>query len=131
MNLTKHFLRYCIAGGIAYVIDFLTLYALATYFHIYYLASATAGFCLGIVIVYLFSVRWIFETRAVADRRREFAGFTLIGIAGLGINNLTMYALTDGLGMHLMASKLAAAGLVLAFNFSARRHFLFLKRNRP
>lgn len=129
MNLTRQFVRYCIAGGIAYVIDFLTLYVLATYFHIYYLASATAGFCLGIVVVYLFSVRWIFETRAVADRRREFAGFALIGIAGLGINNLTMYLLTDGVGIHFMASKLAAAGLVLAFNFGARRHFLFSGRS--
>lgn len=131
MNLTKQFLRYCIAGGIAYVIDFLTLYVLATYLHIHYLASATVGFCLGIVVVYLFSIRWIFENRTIADRRHEFTIFVLIGIAGLGINNLTMYLLTDGLGMHFMASKIAAAGLVLTFNFNARRHFLFLERDNP
>lgn len=129
MNLSKQFLRYCLAGGIAYVIDFLTLYVLATYLRLHYLAAATAGFCLGIAAVYLLSIFWIFETRIVADRRHEFAIFLLIGIAGLGINNLTMYLLTNGLGLYFMASKLAAAGLVLTFNFSARRHFLFQERN--
>jgi putative flippase GtrA len=58
----------------------------------------------------------------------EFTLFTLVGIAGVGINQLLMYLMVDGLDLNEMLSKMVAAILVLMWNFGARKLILFKKK---
>ncbi|OYX89929.1 MAG: hypothetical protein B7Y78_14170, partial [Caulobacter sp. 35-67-4] len=48
-----------------------------------YLIAAAIGFGAGIAVTYLLSVSVVFRHRPIADRRREFAGFLGVGLAGL------------------------------------------------
>ena len=54
----------------------------------YYLFAAPVGFALGLALIYLLSVRWVFVERRLANPRVEFIVFALIGLAGMGINEL-------------------------------------------
>ena len=54
--------------------------------------------------------------------------FALVGIAGVGINQLLMYLMVDGLSLNEMVSKMVAAVLVLMWNFGARKLLLFKKK---
>jgi putative flippase GtrA len=91
----------------------------------HYLVSAALGFTLGLLTVYLLSIRWVFATRRIQNSHHELMLFTLIGIGGLGVNELGMYFLTEILLLHYMFSKLVVSFLVFTWNFGARKFMLF------
>lgn len=124
-RLFRQFLAYIIVGGIAFACDFAILYGLTEFLRFHYLISASAGFLAGLVTNYLLCISFIFDYRALSNTAHEFLLFFAIGVVGLALNNLLLYALTDGAGLHYLNSKLVAAGIVLIFNFVSRRHLLF------
>lgn len=126
--LLSQFLRYVMSGGLAFVVDFATLYALTEFAGLHYLLSATIGFLAGLVVNYLLCIWWIFEHRSQADQRKEFTVFALIGVAGLALNNGLLFTLTDLAGINYLLSKMVAAAFILFFNFLLRRHILFSQR---
>jgi putative flippase GtrA len=48
-----------------------------------------------------------------------------VGLVGMGLNELIIWALTHRLAVHYLLAKVASAGLVLCWNFFARRRTLF------
>ena len=58
----------------------------------------------------------------------EFSLFALVGIAGVGINQLLMFLMVGVFDWNEMASKMIAAILVLMWNFGARKLMLFRER---
>ena len=125
MRDTLHqFVRYLLVGGGAFLVDFGTMALLLYGLHVHYLLAAGCGFVLGLVVNYIISIAWVF------DRRRqqpllEFAVFSLVGIVGLGLNHVVIWSLTEHVLAIPLLSKLAAAAVVLCWNFSARKILLF------
>jgi putative flippase GtrA len=117
--------RYTFVGGFAFLIDFGTLIILTECFHINYLVSAAIGFTFGLVVNYLLSIRWVFNRRAYDNRILEFLLFGLIGIIGLGLNELFIWILTDLLVIYYVLSKIITTIIVYLWNFFARKVFLF------
>lgn len=124
-KLTEQFLRYIVAGGLAFVCDISALWVMTEHLGIHYLISASLAFLLGLAVNYLICVGFIFEYRASVNSLHEFALFTAVGLLGLALNALILFGLTEGLALHYLTSKLFSAAVVLLFNFSARRHLLF------
>lgn len=117
--------RYFVASGIAFLVDAGTLYLLTQYAGVHYLVSAATGFILGLTTIYVVSVRWVFSKRKVKKTHHEFMIFSMIGIGGLGINELGLYLLTEKLLFHFMVSKLLVTALVFTWNFGIRKLLLF------
>lgn len=117
--------RYLMVAGVAFVVDFSSLALLTSWVGIHYLVSAAMAFVLGVTTNYLLSIRWVFAHRSVADRRAEVAIFVAIGVAGLGLNELVMWVVTEHLGRHYLVSKIVSTGLVFFFNFFTRKVLLF------
>lgn len=120
-KLFIQFTKYFGVAGIGYVIDFGTMVLCKEVFHLHYLFSATIGFILGLIVVYILSSRYVFGESKLISRRKEFALFALIGVIGLGILNLLMWFLTSGLYVDYMLSKILATVVVYIWNFFARR----------
>jgi putative flippase GtrA len=116
--------RYFAASGCALAAD-TGLYGLALRLGASYQWGAVLGFSLGLVIAYLLSVRWAFDTRSVRDVRAEFALFALVGALGLVLTELCLWVAIDRLALHPMIGKLATAVVVFAFNFTLRKLILF------
>jgi putative flippase GtrA len=128
MQLKKLFFqlfRYGIVGGIAFVVDYGSLWLLTEYGGLHYTLSAAIAFLLGLTCNYLLSTRWVFGESRLRSRWAEFAAFALIGVVGLGLNELIMWTFTDGLGFHYMLSKMVSTILVFFWNFLARRFLVF------
>ena len=127
-SLMGQFLRYLVTGGFAFVADF-GLFALCLYgFGWHYLLANLVGLVAGLVLNYLMSVLWVFTAckRILKTQKGiEFVLFALVGSAGVGINQVLMYLMVDGLGINEMVSKMIAAVLVLMWNFGARKLMLF------
>lgn len=117
-------LRYLAVSGAALAVDTAGLLLAANFVH--YLWAATFGFVLGATTSYLLSVRWVFRHRRLAAfPRTEFAAFAAVGVAGLGLNNLAIYAAVEHAGSGLLAAKAVAALLTFSFNFALRKWGLF------
>jgi len=125
LPLVVQIVRYLIVGGVAFVADFGALYALTEFCRLHYLESAAIAFLIGMAVNYALSVAWVFKVRAVKNARVEFLLFALIGLAGLGINQLLLWTLTDGLDLFYLHAKLITTGVVLGWNFAARKLLLF------
>jgi putative flippase GtrA len=117
--------RYGLVASVAFAVDFGSFYGFTRFAGIHYLISAALAFVLGVNTNYFFSVRWVFSTRAVADRRKEAALFILIGVVGLGLNEVIIWFCTEVLGFHYLVSKICSTAMVFFFNFFTRKMLLF------
>ena len=123
--------RYSLVGGIAFVVDF-GLFALCLYtFGWHYLLANLMGLTAGLTLNYALSIRWVFsDCRRRLEKRKlaEFSVFAIVGIIGVGINELLMLLLVDFFCIQEMASKMIAAIIVLLWNFCGRKLILFKER---
>src|SRR5512133_322219 len=117
--------RYGAVGACAICCDFGTLSLSAKYLHLHYLVAAALGFCVCVVVNYWLSVRWVFNKRKLSSKALEFLAFALVGLGGVGLNDLVMWLLTDGLSVHFLLSKLLATAVVYVWNFSIRKALIF------
>ncbi len=119
------FFRYVFVGGAAFIVDFLSLFVLTDYFGIYYILSAAFAFILGLITNYLLSIRWVFNQRSFDNKTIEFSLFAVIGMIGLGLNEIFIWFFTSELGFYYMISKIITAVIILFWNFFARKITLF------
>ncbi len=124
-NLFLQSFRYAVGGGIAFVFDFSSLYLLTQYGHIYYLFSAAIAYMIGSAVHYIFSIFAVFPSRTYENRTLEFTIFALIGLIGLGMNEILMWFFTAKMGYHYLYSKLLATCFIFFWNFSTRKFLLF------
>ena len=118
-------IRYIFVGGLAFLVDYGLLFLLTEAAGMHYLFSATLSFIAGLLTNYFISIRWIFRQSKLQSRLTELLIFSIIGIIGLGLNNLFLYALTEYLHLHYLLSKLITAAIVMLWNFLGRRIILF------
>jgi len=131
-NIFIQVFRYCISGGLAFVVDFVVLYLLTTIVGWHYLYGTALGYLIGLVITYFLSITWVFDSRKISNHWLEFLGFTMIGLWGMGLTQLFMWLLTDYLfqneSMYLY-SKLITIFFVSGIIFIFKKLFLFSNAN--
>ena len=128
MSLAGETTRYVAAGALALAADFGVYVTLIRLGGLHYLLAAPLGFAVGLAIIYGFSVRWVFRHRRLSDARLEFALFAAIGIGGMALNELVIYAAVEAAGLSYELAKLAAAAIVFSFKFGLRKSLLFTRR---
>jgi putative flippase GtrA len=128
MLLFREAMGYLVASGFALVVDFAILWLLVTCFSWNYLAAATVSFGSGVFVAYYLSIRLAFSYRRLEDRRAELLGFIAIGVVGLAVNAVVIFAVVQFLGLNLLIAKAIAAGFTFTGNFVTRRQLLFVRR---
>jgi putative flippase GtrA len=122
------FIRYAVASAAALALDVGSLWLFVEMFHVPYLVSGAVAFLVGLTVIYILSVYWVFDARVLSSRRAEFMLFALIGVIGLLLNEFMLWLFTERFGLFYMFSKLASVIVVFSWNFGARKWFLFRTR---
>jgi putative flippase GtrA len=118
------FLKFCMVGASGMIVDFGTTWFLKEKIKINkYLANST-GFILAATSNYLLNRFWTFHS-GNSRVATEYFSFVLISLAGLGLNNLVVYLLTEKVRLNFYISKLFAIGVVTFWNFSMNYLFTF------
>ena len=117
--------RYCLAGAMAYAIDYSTLIMLTNIFKLHYLTSAAIAFMLGAAASYILNITWVFDGRTLKNKYLEVFIFFTIVIAGLFINHYFMLFFTESVKLHYLVSKFISTIAVGMLNFSTRKYLLF------
>lgn len=89
------------------------------------LTANAISFSLGVVVVYLGSIFWVFNRRRLSNPRTEFILFAAIGLVGLGVNQLALWSVVTATGAFYGLGKLAAAAASFVANFIIRKWVLF------
>jgi len=124
-DTSVQFFRYSIVGGVAYIVDFVSLFLLTEYAGIHYLLSAMIAFILGLIANYILSIIWVFAKRRVERIQLEFSIFAFIGVIGLALNEFFMWFFTEKFGIFYLVSKILTTVVVYLWNFWARKFILF------
>lgn len=117
--------RYILVGGFAFVCDTSTLFSLTQFLRVNYLVSAPIGFVVGTLANYVLSRSWVFRRRTLKSTSAEVTIFTLVGIVGLGLNELILWTFQAKLKIYYLFAKGVSGVVVLMWNFGARKVLLF------
>jgi putative flippase GtrA len=126
--LFKEAAGYAVASVCALLLDMSVLFSLVEYGHLGYELAACVSFMSGAVVAYRVSIAIAFRQHRLSDRRAEFASFVAIGVVGLAVNAVVMYAAVTGFALPVMTGKCIAAGFTFTCNFYCRRQLLFVAR---
>jgi putative flippase GtrA len=119
------FFRYAAVSGIALIVDLGLLYVGVVILNLHYLVAASLSFAVGVVLVYIGSIYWVFPKRAINNYRKEVTVFVLIGLAGLVLNDVLLLVLIELLDQYLWLAKASTVIIVFLFNFTIRKFLLF------
>jgi putative flippase GtrA len=124
-GLGSEFFRYALVGGVAFVCDTFTLFSLTHFLKVNYLVSGAIGFLVGTAVNYVLSRSWVFRRRTLKNTPAELTIFTLIGLVGLGLNELILWFFQSRLGIYYLYAKGVSGVTVFLWNFGARKLALF------
>ena len=129
LNISKHvywqFIKFAFVGAFCATIEFSLFSFMVTYFgdknYMYFNATA---FTNAVIINYLISRSWIFE-RGRYSGNVEFLVFLLVAVIALGLNQTVLYVAFSLLHWNLYLSKVLSILLVVVWNFTAKKFFVF------
>jgi putative flippase GtrA len=145
LNVTvlKEFLRYCVVGGIAFLVDagVLALFYYIIFEHVNALifgsidlrnTLATAcGFIAGLAANYVLSILFVFNSSKQKSKNnaKAFLIYAVVGIIGLGLTevgmNLGKAVLDESYDKLMPLVKVVVAGIVLVWNYIGRKIFVY------
>ena len=123
-KLFGQILKFGLVGGIAFVIDYLTLAFCHEILKIDVLISAGIAFAISVIFNYILSVKWVFDVDKDKSKKKNFIIFIIFSIIGLGLTELIMWLGYDVLKIHYLIVKIFATAIVMVFNFITRKIFL-------
>lgn len=123
-KLLLQMFKFLVVGGLAFVIDYLTLIICKEVFHINVLISAAIAFTVSVVVNYILSVKWVFDVGKNKSENRNFIIFIIFSVIGLGLTELIMWFGVDIIKISYLIVKIMATAIVMIFNFVTRKLFL-------
>ena len=118
--MQREFVRFVIAGSGCFLLELVILYALTDLLGMYYLFSAGIAFVLSVIVNYILCVSWVFQG---SKKRSLMAKIIFVGssLAGLLINQVSMWFLVEIIGLYYLMAKILATGIVTVCNYVMKR----------
>lgn len=118
------FIKFGLVGGSGVIVDFFFTWLTKEKFKVQkYLANAI-GFSIAASTNWFLNRIWTFNSHN-PDLLLEYSQFILISMAGLGINSLVLWILTDKFKFNFYVSKLGAIAVTTVWNFFANYLYTF------
>ena len=123
-KLIEQIVKFGFVGFLCFFLDYGIMVLLTEQFGVDYLLSSGISFTVSVVVNYILSVTFVFETDKNKNR------FVILSVIGLGINEACMWFTVETLGIHYMLSKVGATAVVMVYNFISRKIFIEKKERR-
>ena len=127
----SQFIRYAVVGAVNTGLDFGMYTGLTRSFDFWrahYLLANAIVFSIVVTWSFFWNKHWTFKNRE-QKHKTQYAKFVLATLGGIAIAEGVLFAGVGWFGIHDIVSKIIAAPLVVAWNFSAYRFWAF--RARP
>ncbi len=123
-KLMEQIIKFGFVGFLCFFIDYGVMVFLTEVFRIDYLVSSGISFTVSVIVNYILSITFVFETDKDKNKLKEFVIFVFLSVIGLGINEACMWLAVEAAGIHYMISKIGATAVVMVYNFVTRKKFI-------
>lgn len=133
-NNVIQFFRYCFVGGIATVVEGLTLWCVQHFVFsdenaVFVFISQVIAFVLGTTTNFILSRIFVFkESKKTMKITGEFIMIFAISAIGLLVKELLLWCFHVQIGIHYMIVWVFSTIIVLFWNYAARRVILYRKK---
>lgn len=124
MKLLGQIMKFGVVGVLCFGIDYGLMVFLTEVCGIRYLVSSGISFSVSVIVNYILSLKFVFETDKENNKIVEFFVFIILSLIGLGINQVLMWVCVDKLHVYYMISKIGVTGVVMGYNFITRKLIL-------
>ncbi|HCM26007.1 MAG: hypothetical protein A2Z99_18250 [Treponema sp. GWB1_62_6] len=124
-NVPVQVFRYLIVSVVSLAVDTGILFLLTEAVGLHYLVSAAIGYAAGLVVNYFISVVWVFHSSKLNSKTVEFGVFVVIGLIGMGLNELILGLWVGVIGLHYLPGRFVSAVIGYTWKYVARRVALF------
>ena len=128
-KLIEQMIKFGFVGFLCFFIDYGIMVLLTEVAGIVYLVSSACSFAVSVIVNYILSVTFVFETDKEKSRIKEFIVFVFLSIIGLGINQLCMWFGVELLHISYLIVKIGATAVVMVYNFISRK--LIIEKKAP
>lgn len=115
----KEIFRFCIVGGISFLIDYGLLYFFTECYHITYLISSAISFSIAVIINYFLCLTIVFKK--AKNGWKQISLFVISSLIGLVINQICMYFFVEFMMIYYMISKVLATIIVTIWNYITKK----------
>jgi len=117
-------IKFIIAGGTGAIIEIALFILLSEYFSIHYLMANLLAISTAILVNYIISQKWVFESGRYTKEVEIIAFIVISGIIII-LNQMLMWGLVDGMEMNERISKVLSIAIVAVINFFAKKFLVF------
>ncbi|MBS6396887.1 MAG: GtrA family protein [Clostridiales bacterium] len=128
-KLMEQIIKFGFVGFLCFFIDYGIMVLLTEIVGIEYLISSGISFTVSVVVNYILSVTFVFETDKNKNKIKEFVIFVFLSIIGLGINQLCMWFGVELLHISYLIVKIGATAVVMVYNFISRKMIIEKKNS--
>ena len=123
-KLMEQIIKFGFVGFLCFFIDYGVMVFLTEVFRIDYLVSSGISFTVSVIVNYILSITFVFETDKDKNKLKEFVVFVFLSVIELGINEACMWLAVEAAGIYYMISKIGATAVVMVYNFVTRKIFI-------
>ncbi len=110
-------LKYIMATGLTFCIEFFLLWLFTDIFNIYYLISATLAFIITVSIGYIINRRFVFK-ESKRSHVQAYSYFVLISLGGLLIVVVGLAILVQNFQVHYLLARILVIVLTFLWTYS-------------
>lgn len=123
-KLIGQMMKFGAVGFLCFGIDYGLMIFLTEACRLSYLVSSGISFSVSVIVNYILSLKFVFDTGKDNNKIVEFLIFIVLSVIGLGINQALMWVCVEKLHVHYMISKIGVTGVVMVYNFVTRKLIL-------
>lgn len=98
------------------VVDFIVLYSLTEYAHVWYFISSALAYLFGMITNFTLNKISNFANKS-KKIVQQFSVFALVALVGLGLNQLIVYLLVEYSGLWYMYAKVISVMIIMIYSF--------------
>ncbi len=115
---------YAFLAGIATVVDFLVLFLLTDFIHIWYLISSVVSYTCGMGTNYTLNKYLNFKNTS-KKIIPQIGLFAAVALVGLGLNQILLFFLVEYFGLWYMLAKVISVSIVMIWSFFGHKKITF------
>jgi len=121
-------LRFLVAGGLAFAVNIVSLYALTDFLHIHYLVSTVLAFLIAFNVSFILQKFWTFRDHSKDNVHVQLQLYLGMQLINLGLNATLMYIFVEYLHIWYVLSQTIIALMLAVAAFLINKAYIFKPR---